>query len=230
MQKLGLIGGMGPESTMPYYHDIVYGVYEKKEKFPELLLESVDVFKVLDLCGHKKYDDLTEYLLQALQHLAAGGADFAALSANTPHIVFDSLQKKSPLPLISIIGTAVEEAKNKQMKKLGLIGTRFTMEEKFFKDKFTANNIEIVIPNDEEREYIGDKIPHELELGIVKPETKQGFIHIAQRMIDKENVDGIILGCTELPLVFKDKIKLSVPYLDTMQIHVAALVETIIKN
>ena len=110
MKKLGLVGGMGPESTIPYYHDIVYGVQEAMGKsiFPELSIESVNVFNVLKLCDEKKYDELTEYLMRAINNLVKSGAEFAALSANTPHIVFDRLKEQSPIPLISIVETTCE--------------------------------------------------------------------------------------------------------------------------
>lgn len=109
MQKLGLIGGMGPESTIPYYHDIVYGVCEKTGQFPRLNIESVNVFQIFEFCKENDYDGLLAYLLPAVKNLAAGGADFAALAANTPHVVFDALQEASPLPLVSIIDTAVAQ-------------------------------------------------------------------------------------------------------------------------
>ena len=104
MKKLGLVGGMGPESTIPYYHDIVYGVQKRigKNFFPNLVIESVNVFDILRLCDEQKYDKLTNYLIQAIQNLIASGADFIALSANTPHIVFDRLQEQSSVPLVSI--------------------------------------------------------------------------------------------------------------------------------
>lgn len=138
MKKLGLVGGMGPESTIPYYHDIVYGVQKKlgRSCFPELTIESVNVFYVLKLCDEKKYDVLTEYLLNAINNLAKSGADFAALSANTPHIIFDRLQERSPIPLISIVETAGIEAKRRGLKKIGLFGTVFTMTGDFFKEPF----------------------------------------------------------------------------------------------
>ena len=120
MKKLGLIGGMGPESTIPYYHDIVYGVQEAigEQAFPELTIESVNVFKVLGLCKEQKYDELTKYLIRAIDNLAKSGADFAALSANTPHIVFDRLKEQSPIPLISIVEATCEEAKRRGLKNL----------------------------------------------------------------------------------------------------------------
>lgn len=135
MKKLGLVGGMGPESTIPYYHDIVYGVQETMGKsiFPELSIESVNVFTVLKLCDEKKYDELTEYLMSAINNLARSGAEFAALSANIPHIVFDRLREQSPIPLISIVEATCEEAKHRKLKKIGLLGTVFTMTGEFFK-------------------------------------------------------------------------------------------------
>lgn len=105
MKKLGLVGGMGPESTIPYYHDIVYGVQSRVGKifFPNLTIESVNVFDVLRLCNEQKYDELTDYLMTAITNLTKSGADFVALSANTPHIVFDRLKEQSTVPLVSII-------------------------------------------------------------------------------------------------------------------------------
>lgn len=151
MKKLGLVGGMGPESTIPYYHDIVYGVQEAMGKsiFPELSIESVNVFNVLKLCDEKKYDELTEYLMRAINNLVKSGAEFAALSANTPHIVFDRLKEQSPIPLISIVETTCEEAKHRELKKIGLLGTIFTMTEEFFTVniplKYTNGDTSVVI-------------------------------------------------------------------------------------
>lgn len=170
MKKLGLVGGMGPESTIPYYHDIVYGVQEAlgESIFPELSIESVNVFEILRLCREKQYEKLTEYLLGAINNLAKSGADFAALSANTPHIVFDKLKEQSPIPLISIVEATCEEAKLRGLKKIGLLGTIFTMTGEFFKAPFVKNGIQIIVPTESEIELVNDKISTELELGIVK--------------------------------------------------------------
>ena len=144
MKKLGLVGGMGPESTIPYYHDIVYSVQKKlgKSQFPEISIESVDLFKVTGYCASKEYDKLVDYLFKAIDNLTKSGCDFAALSANTPHIVFDELKKKSKIPLISIIEATADEAQKKSMKKIGLLGTVFTMEGDFFKKPFIDKNID----------------------------------------------------------------------------------------
>lgn len=230
MKKLGLVGGMGPESTIPYYHDIVYGVQNKvgRNFFPNLTIESVNVFDVLRLCSEEKYGELTDYLMNAINNLVNCGADFVALSANTPHIVFDNLQEKSTVPLVSIIETTRNEAIRLNKRKLGLLGTIFTMKSDFFKTPFGDSNIEIVIPTTEEMEFINKKISSELELGITKEETLEHFQKIIERMKEECGIEAIILGCTELPLILNDEVS-PVPCLDTMKIHIEALIDMIVE-
>ena len=231
MKKFGLVGGMGPDSTIPYYHDIVYGVQEALGEliFPELSIESVNVFEVLRLCGEKQYDKLTEYLMGAINNLAKSGADFAALSANTPHIVFDKLKEQSPIPLISIVEATCEEAKLRGLKKIGLLGTIFTMTGEFFKAPFVKNGIQIIVPTESEIELVNDKISTELELGIVKEETLLFFQKVISRMKNEDGIEAIVLGCTELPLLLNDEVS-PVLCLDTMQIHVRSIVKTIVEQ
>ena len=230
MKKLGLIGGMGPESTVPYYHDIVYGVQKRMKdgSFPLLTVESVNVFDVLGYCDRKEYNKLVEYLMKAINNVIMSGAVFAALSANTPHIVFDELQKQSAIPLLSIIDTLYDEVVKRKMKKVGLLGTKFTMEGEFYKKKFLENDIDIIIPNEGERKYINEKISKELELGIVNQDTLKEFIGIVDRMIDEDEIEGLILGCTELPLLFKG-VPMPLELFDTMKVHVNAIVDKIIE-
>lgn len=231
MKKLGLVGGMGPESTIPYYHDIVYGVQEKlgKDCFPELTIESVDVFNILKLCSEKRYDELTDYLMIAINNLIKCGADFAALSANTPHIVFDRLQEKSTIPLVSIVDSTKDEAIRANKKKIGLLGTIFTMTGDFFKAPFYKSNIEITVPTKNEMDFVNNKISTELEHGIIKNDTLKSFQKIISRMKDEDGIEAIVLGCTELPLLLNDKVS-PVPCLDTMKIHVQALVNMIVEE
>lgn len=230
MKKLGLVGGMGPESTIPYYHDIVYGVQKRvgKNFFPNLVIESVNVFDVLRLCNERKYDELTNYLIQAIINLIAGGADLIALSANTPHIVFDRLQEWSLVPLVSIVEAARDEAIRLNKHKLGLLGTIFTMKEDFFKKPFHSSGIKIITPTAQEMEYINLKISSELELGIVKEETLQGFQKIIKRMQQEDRIEAVILGCTELPLLLNDEVS-PIPCLDTMKIHIQHLIDLIVE-
>lgn len=229
MKKLGLVGGMGPESTIPYYHDIVYGVQEKsgKELFPNLTIESVNVFDVLALCKEEKYEELVEYLLAAIDNLVKSGADFVAISANTPHIVFDRLKEKVQVPMVSIIEATRDEAVRQKKKRLGLLGTVFTMKGEFYKKPFWESGIEIITPTEEEMVFVNEKITSELEKGIVKEETLAAFQNVIQRMAKENSIEAIILGCTELPLLLNDEVS-PVPCLDTMQIHVRKLVDMIL--
>jgi aspartate racemase len=228
MKKLGLIGGMGPESTIPYYHDIIYGVHQKlgRDYYPELTIESVDVFTVLGYCQNKEYQKLCDYLLAAIRHLKASGADFAALSANTPHIIFDQLQKQSPLPLVSIVEATCNEARNRGYKRIGLLGTRFTMDGEFFKKPFLEHGIDVVTPDEKTKEFIHQHITQELEMGIVKDETREAFTQIINDMKEKEGIEAIVLGCTELPLLYQG-VETPLPCLDTMKIHIDALIDKI---
>lgn len=230
MKKLGLVGGMGPESTIPYYHDIVYGVQDKVGKaiFPNLTIESVNVFDVLCLCSEQKYDELTDYLMNAINNLINSGADFAALSANTPHIVFNRLQEKSAVPLVSIIEATRDEAIRLNKRRLGLLGTIFTMTGDFFKLPFYNSSIDIVVPTKEEMDFVNQKISSELELGIIKQDTLKRFQKIIERMKKENGIEAIILGCTELPLILNDDV-CPVPCLDTMKIHIKTLIDMIIE-
>lgn len=229
MKRLGLIGGFGPESTIPYYHDIVYGVQKRvgEQFFPELTIESLNVFKLLELCGKRDYEAVTEYIMRGINHLVNAGVDFIAISANTPHIVFDELRRRTPVPMVSIIEATCDEAKRKNMKTIGLLGTIFTMEEAFFKKPFIDNGIKVVIPTEGERVLVNERISKELELGIVKEETLSAFLKVIQRMKDEEGIEAVVLGCTELPLLFKG-VETPVECLDTMQIHIATLIDWIL--
>lgn len=229
MKKLGLVGGMGPESTIPYYHDIVYGVQEKVggDVFPNLTIESVNVFEVLEYCKSQKYDELEAYLMKAINNLVKSGADFVALSANTPHMVFDKLQEQTKVPIVSIIEATRDEALRQNKKKLGLLGTIFTMTGEFYRKPFVDCGIEIVVPTVEEMELVNKKIASELERGIITEETLQMLQKVISRMKAEDGIEAIILGCTELPLILNDDVS-PVPCLDTMKIHVNTLVNMII--
>ena len=208
----------------------MYGVQEKSgdKVFPLLTIESVDVFQVLKLCGEKNYDKLTDYLMTAINNLIGSGADFIALSANTPHIVFDRLQAKSAVPMISIVEAACIEAMRRGYQKIGLLGTEFTMKEDFFKAPFIKNGIEVIVPSSTEMDFVSEKISSELELGIVKEDTLSTFQIIIQHMKQENEIEAVVLGCTELPLLLNDKVS-PVPCLDTMKIHIDTLVNEILK-
>lgn len=181
------------------------------------------------MCNEQKYDELTDYLMQAIKSLINSGADFVALSANTPHIVFDRLKEHSTVPLVSIVEATCAEAIRLNKRKVGLLGTIFTMTGEFFKKPFYSNHIQIITPTVKEMEYINYKISSELELGIVKEETLQNFQKIIKRMQEEEGIEAIILGCTELPLLLNSEVS-PVPCLDTMKIHIQLLIDLIVEQ
>lgn len=197
--------------------------------FPNMTIESLSVFDVLGFCGKQDYAGLTAYLLKGIRNLAAAGAQCAALTGITPHIVFDELSEASPIPLISMVDAARDYAAANGYKKICLLGTLPTMEGTFFQNSFAKCGIEVVTPSAEEKNYIEAKIETELELGKVLPETQRTFKEIAERIIREEQVQAVVLGCTELPLIF-DGVELTVPYIDVMQVHIHALVDLIMRD
>ncbi|WP_346908374.1 aspartate/glutamate racemase family protein [Faecalicatena orotica] len=231
MRKLGLIGGVGPEATIPYYHGIVYGVQKEMNEsvFPHLTIESLSCFELIPMSAQGKRKELKEYLLSGVQSLVAAGADFGALACNTAHMVFEELKAECPIPLVSIIDVTLAEAQRLGIKKAGLLGTEATMNDDFFSRPFEEAGIKIVTPGEEEKTAIAKKIFEELELGIVKSETINLFCGIVDRMVKDDEIEAIILGCTEIPLVFQD-VTLPVPRLDTMEIHIKALVKEILAD
>lgn len=226
MKKLGLIGGMGPQSTVPYYMNIVYGIRERvnPDFFPNLTVESLNVFEILHYIGAGEYKKVIDLFLGALENLKNTGCEIAALTANTAHIVFDELVEQSPLPLISIVESTCAEAKLRGYKKLALLGTNFTMERDFYKKPFLREGIEIIVPEPAERKLIDDRIVSELEMGVVKNSTRQEFIEIINRLKSDGHADAVILGCTELPLILSDETS-PIPCLDTVKIHSQVLIE-----
>ena len=225
MKTLGIIGGLGPESTVDYYRLIVAAYREQTHGgYPALIINSVDLNKVRDLVTANALADLTDYLVAEVQRLARAGADFGLLAANTPHIVFDDIRRQSPIPLISIVEATCEAAKALGLKRLGLLGTRFTMQGRFFPDVFAREGMSLVVPTQDEQAYIHDKYMDELVNGIFLPETRQRLLEIVERLKRREGIEGVILGGTELPLILRDSPSQDIPFLDTTRIHVQSTV------
>ncbi|AQW21299.1 aspartate racemase [Lentilactobacillus curieae] len=219
MKKIGLVGGMGPESTLDYYKQITRKYEQKKPRsFPPLVMDSLDVFEILKDEENGERDLLVQKLNHSVQNLQAAGADFAVLTANTPHIVFDELQNVSSLPLISILDSTARAIQASKQKRVLLLGTGVTMTKSFFVDKLREYSIEVVVPNAAEIERISSIIADELELGIVNPDSKQYLIAVIENY-RSSGVQGVILGCTELPLAISAS-DVSVKVYDTVKIHV----------
>ncbi|HSI65834.1 MAG TPA: amino acid racemase [Planococcus sp. (in: firmicutes)] len=230
MKKLGIIGGTGPESTVDYYQSII-AEYQKQigdsNDLPELLIYSINMYKIFKLLDAGEYQDLADYLGAAVRSLERAGADFAAIAANTPHIVFDEILQQVNIPMISIVEETYRAADESGFQKIGLLGTKSTMSQDFFKLPFWNENKEILVPQEGVQDWIHEKILSELEHGIVKAETKEEFIAIVEQMIEEHSIEAVILGCTEFPMIFKPE-DVSIPLMNTVDIHVKKIVKIIL--
>ncbi len=241
MKTLGIIGGIGPESTIEYYRQLIqlYRARKRDGSYPPIVINSVNLKVLVDLFEANDLAQVTEYLVSAIGKLAGAGAEYGLLAANTPHIVFDEVSRRSPIPLISIVEATREAARASGLKKLGLLGTRFTMQSQFYPQVFSAAQISLVTPQPDEQAYIHDKYMNELVKGIILPETRQRLLLIVDRLREQEGIDGLILGGTELSLILGEPqpgeatlaetapgevTDRDIPFLDTTRIHVQAAV------
>lgn len=224
MTAVGLVGGLGPESTIDYYRRILEAwKREDPSSAPSIVIDSLDVGRALRLVATDR-PALTEYLLASLHRLAGAGVDFAAMTANTPHIVFDDLAARSRVPLLSIVEVSAEEARRRSLSRLAVLGTRFTMEAPFYPAVCARHGIAVVLPTDAERTWVHERYVGELLKGVFRDETRQEFVSLVARLRDEERIDGVILGGTELPLLLPTPVIADVPVLDTTALHVAAIV------
>ena len=225
MNTLGIVGGIAPESTIEYYRLIVssYLEREKNGNYPQIIINSINMKKMLDLMEENRLTEVVDYLADEVNKLAAAGADFVVLASNTPHIVFDEVQKASLLPLISIVEATSEKAKELGLQKVGLFGTQFTMMGGFYDRVFAQQNIEVIVPNKKEREYIHEKYLKELVKGIFLERTRNGLLNIVTKIKQEREIQGLILGGTELPLSLTESGHADVPFLDTTRIHVESI-------
>lgn len=223
MKTLGIIGGIGPESTIDYYRSLIHAWREqtKDGSSPSVIVNSIDLKKMLDLIAANELSEVTDYLAGEVQRLARAGAAVGLLAANTPHIVFDELQRRSSVPLISIVAATREAAEELGLRRLGLFGIRLTMQGRFYPDVFSKAGIALVVPDENEQAYIQDKYMNELVKGAFLPETRERLLAIVDRLAKQEQVQGLILAGTELPLILRGA-SCSIPFLDTTQIHVKA--------
>jgi len=226
MKIPGIIGGVGPESTIEYYRTIVALYRERKPdgSYPQLIINSINLKTGMDFMAANDFAGAVAHLLHEIERLALAGADFGLIAANTPHMVFDDIAPQSPIPLISIVEATCEAAKGMKLKRLGLFGTRFTMQGDFYPTVFTREEIELVVPQPDDQAYIDDKYMNELVLGKFLPETSAGLLTIVDRLKEKHDIDGVILAGTELPLILRAPEHRGIPLLDTMKIHAHAAV------
>lgn len=206
MKNIGIVGGLSPESTIIYYKHIIQCYYEKFKdyNFPEIIIYSVSFQKYVEWGSKDKLDIITNDLNNAVNALKRAGADFGIIAANTPHLVFDEVSKNTKLPLISIIDATAEEIQKENFKTIGLLGTIFTMSKDFYKNGLLKYDIKTIVPKKEDQEFISRVIYRELTRGKIKSESKRKFLEIIEKL-KKEGTEGVILGCTEIPLLISQE-------------------------
>lgn len=227
MKKIGIIGGIGPESTLDYYRGIIDAFRNRTGGLhsPEIIIYSADLAELLGILEAKNLEALTAWLLLRLEALHRAGAEFAVIASNTPHVVFDEVAKRSPLPMLSIVEETCHKAESLGVKRPGLMGTQFTMAADFFSKPFQSHGMSLAVPSLEEQQFIHEKLFSEIELGIIKDSTRQALLAIVEKMIARDAIDSLILGCTELPLIL-DREAFGMPFLNTAAIHVEGIVRT----
>lgn len=225
MTTVGLVGGLGPESTIDYYRRIIE-VWQRDDpsSAPSIVIDSLDITRGIHLVETDR-QALIEYLMGSLRRLAGAGVDFIAMTANTPHIVFDELDVQSPVPLLSIVDTCAEEAKRLGLTRLALLGTRFTMEAPFYPTVFERYGMKIIAPKKDERDWVHDRYMNEFLKGQFRDRVREDVISLIARLRDDEGIDGVILGGTELTLLLSAPVIAGVPALDTTALHVNAIVK-----
>jgi aspartate racemase len=232
VKTLGIIGGTGPESTVEYYRRLIaaYRARNPEGGAPSMIINSVDNKNLVDWFTANELTQVTEFLASEIERLARAGADFALIAAVTPHLVFDELQQRARLPLLSIVAATAEAAAAPGLRRLALFGTRFTMQAALFPEAFARRGMTIVVPNEEEQAFIHDKYMGELFVGKILDETRAALYQIAEAMKQRNNVDGLILGGTELSLILREPTAAGLPVLDTTQIHVDAAIEWMLRE
>ena len=227
MKKMGLVGGISWTSTLDYYRYINEGVNKKLGglNFAELIIYSLNFGDI----QAKSWDNSFELLLNACKSLKDSGADGIALCANTAHLFADDLQAEIQLPLIHIGVETAKEVNKEGIKKVGLLGTKFTMEMEFYRNKLAAAGLEVFIPKKQEtRDYVQQTVKEELGIGYINPETKSIYRSIVNELVER-GAECIILGCTEIPMLISQS-DFTIPIFDTTKIHSHAIVEYMVSK
>ena len=229
MKTLGIVGGLGPESTIEYYRFVLDGYRARVTdgSAPHLIIDSLDVNRGIAMLDANDLVSLANYLSASIERLARAGAEIALIAANTPHLVFDEVARQAPIPMLSIVQATCDRAGWLGFKRLGLLGTGFTMGAKFYLEVFGRAGIELAVPNESERSVIHQIYIEELLKNTFSPESRAAIIDIIERLRRETGIAAVILAGTELPLLLRGAEPAGLTFLDTTLIHVAAAVEAI---
>lgn len=223
MKKIGILGGMGPEASLEYYRQFIALAKERSPsgRYPEIVIYNLNFEDFCRPVSEGKHEQVIELLREKLNAIERAGADFAMMASNTPHLYYDQLEEETSIPILSIVQSAAEKASSRGLDKVALLGTDFTMSSDFYPEEFARHQIEVVVPDGANRKLVHDKIMNELVDGKFRESTKKRFIEVIHGLKEAEGIGGVILGCTELPLLLSED-ELGVPVLDTTRIHVEA--------
>jgi len=230
LKKIGIIGGLSPESTIEYYK-IITKSFNKligKSSFPYVIIDSLDLEKFTTMMEENDLEKVLTYLISSAENLVAGGAEVIIMATNTPHIVFNELEKRIKVPMLSIMDATAEEITKKGQKKVGLIGTKFTMNSSYYQDAFNKYGIKIIVPNQTDKEIINKILYNELTFHIIKDDSRNKYLEVIQRL-HQSGAEGVILGCTEIPLLVQQK-DCKIPVFDTTTIHAEATLKYAMKK
>jgi aspartate racemase len=230
MKTLGIVGGIGPESTIEYYRFLLDGYRARVTdgSAPHLIIDSLDVNRGIAMLDASNLAGLTDYISASVDRLTRAGAEIALIAANTPHLVFDEVQHRSSIPMLSIVQATCQDAAVRGCKRLGLLGTGFTMRARFYPETFARAGLELVAPNEAEQAMIHDKYVHELLENRFLPESRAAIIEVVDRMRAEDHIEAVVLAGTELPLLLRGAEPEGLAFLDTTMIHVRAAVDAIL--
>jgi aspartate racemase len=229
-KRIGILGGMSPESTVAYYEYITRTYTERfgDYGYPEILIYSVSFQSYVDWPNQDRWDLVADGLSQAAQKLVAAGADVILIATNTMHLVFDEVQARVEVPMLSLLEATAEAIQRRGLSTVGLLGTRFTMEKSFYQDALAGHGITTVVPDAGDRAYVNRAIYDELVAGQIRDESRAGYLSIIRKLAE-QGAQGIVLGCTEIPLLV-DEASAGIPLFDTTQIHAEAALNYAIKD
>ena len=224
-KRIGILGGMTPESTVTYYQHIVHRYHERhgNHAYPEIVIYSVSFQQFEDWMEAGQWDAIGAALADGLRRLHAAGADFAVIATNTMHLLFDRLAAESPIPLISIVDATSNAIERAGLRTVGLLGTRFTMEKTFYADGLARRGIRSIVPDASDRADIHRVIMEELSVGRLAEESRRRYLGIIDTLVAR-GAQGIVLGCTEIPLLVRPE-HTTVPLFDTAVLHAEEALE-----
>ena len=228
-RRIGILGGMSPESTVEYYQYITrtyterYGDYG----YPEILIYSVSFQPYVDWPNQDRWDLVAQGLIEAARRLEAAGAELLVIATNTMHIVFDQVQGGVAGPMLSLLDAVADAILERGMTRVGLLGTRFTMEKPFYRDALAAKGIDVLVPAEQDRAFVNRVIYEELVAGQVHDESRAAYCKIIHKLADR-GAEGVILGCTEIPLLVGEA-DVGLPLLDTTLIHAEAVLNAALR-